>query len=152
VTQPAQHTTEQRLSAAARYLRLALDNDATADARRGYQLVGLALAELPDPGMAGFPALIRDRLGRLLTSDPVLAARAAADIASPAQDDGDVRASLLARSGYQVLLDAGVWTQPPLSDFHLAEVDEGLAEALALHGAPQVPEGIPASHTWWRRP
>ena len=55
MTQPVQHTTEQRVAAAARYLRLALDNDATADARRAYQLVGLALAELPSPGEPAFP-------------------------------------------------------------------------------------------------
>lgn len=147
------HTTEERLSAAARYLRLALDTDSTADARRAYQLVGLALAEVPGGAAQGRPSaeLLRDRLGQLLTSDPVLAARAAADIVTPAQDDGDVTASLWARSGYQLLLDAGVWPQPPLSDFHLADVDDALAEAVAQRPEIAVPAGVPASHSWWRR-
>ncbi len=145
------HSTGDRLAAAGRYLRRALDNDAPDHARRAYELVGQAQAELNGTSLTAPPLrhLLLDELGSLLAGDPVLAARAAVDIATPVQFNEDLLGSLLARSGYQVLLDAGVWEEPPLSDFHLAEVDEALAEAVEHEGGVEVPAGIPATHTWW---
>ena len=148
-----EHSTGQRLAAAARYLRRALDNDATGDARQGYELVGLAQAELePGASLAEPPQReLLDDLEPLLTRNLVLAARAAVDVTTPAQFNRGVLASLLARSGYQVLLDARIWPEPPLSEYHLRDVDESLAEALEEAGAIEVPIGIPPTHTWWRR-
>jgi hypothetical protein len=98
----------------------------------------------------------RAALRRLAGSDPDLMARTAANVTIPLLRHGreGLREALLGRSGYQVLLDLGAWPEPPLSDFHLADVDEALADAVVDEPLrpDEVPDGLPASHRWWRPP
>jgi hypothetical protein len=69
--------------------------------------------------------------------------------------DGVVEA-LLARSGFQVLLDLGVWEECPVDAGHLADVDDELAEAVEERrlddGPLERPVTIPTHHTWWIPP
>ena len=66
-------------------------------------------------------------------------------------DEDALEEALLARTGYQDLLDMRTWPEPPLPAFDLGEVDRELAIVVAeCH--PPVPAGIPPAHTWWRVP
>jgi hypothetical protein len=115
--------------------------------------VGMAEVALGRDSLVSAPraAVQRDALRSSAEAHGDLIARAAANldvrIRQRPDDDGLVDA-LLARTGYQVLLDLGTWPEPPLDDFHLGEVDEELAEAVAA-APPDVPEGVPPSHRWW---
>ncbi len=90
-------------------------------------------------------------LTELFQRDPTLISVAAAvGIVQPwrdHQEDG-LQDSLMARSGYQMLLDRKIWTAPPVDDFHLGEVDEELLEAVREF-PQQRPANLPAAHFWW---
>jgi hypothetical protein len=62
--------------------------------------------------------------------------------------------SLYARSGFQLLLDIGVWDEVPFDRKHLDDVDTDLAEAVGdgkLDAADR-PRDVPPSHSWWLPP
>lgn len=67
--------------------------------------------------------------------------------------DGVVEA-LLARSGFQALLDLGAWPESPVDAGHLADVDDELTEAVEARrleeaGSIERPVSIPTHHSWW---
>ena len=125
-------------------------HDDAGSAINALTFVGMAQRDLGDQPLAATTeaAALKARAA----DHPDLIARAAANLDLPATQrrgqDG-LLDSLYARTGYQLLLDMGTWPEPPLSDFHLGEVDDELAEAVAA-APPEVPPGIPPSHTWWR--
>ena len=56
------------------------------------------------------------------------------------------------RSGYQVLLDAGLWAEPPLDPAELEEVDESIREMVRTVEFPtdeRRPVVVPPGHDWW---
>lgn len=127
-------------------------------ARLGFERIARAEAALGDGSLRSAPEAEeqRDALRRLAAADPPLMARAAANVTTPLVLHGrdGLRDALLARSGYQVLLDLDTWPEPPLSAFHQLDVDEALADAAEEEPLrpDEVPAGLPASHTWWRAP
>lgn len=56
-----------------------------------------------------------------------------------------------ARSGYEALLDAQIWAEPPLNQPSLEEGDEELIDTVNPVGAEtlDVPDDVPHHHTWW---
>lgn len=90
-----------------------------------------------------------------LADHPGLIARAARSLGMFAEMDGAEAfpEMLYARSGYQVLVDAGVWPSHPVRVEHLAESDEEIVDAVAEVGVPDrdIPGWVPASHAWWPR-
>ncbi|GAB1693636.1 hypothetical protein KRM28CT15_54390 [Krasilnikovia sp. M28-CT-15] len=146
----------QQVDAALRELEFAAAHDDAASAINALTRIGLAEAALGSHSLAGprrpedaAEREAADTLRKAAAAQGPLIARAAAnvDVAMRRGDDG-LTDALLARSGYQVLLDLGTWPQPPLDDFHLGEADEELADAVAAN-PPQVPDGIPRTHRWW---
>lgn len=105
------------------------------------------------PASSSDASELRETLRRLAASDPDLLGRAAANAVYPWRDYGGqgLPDALFARSGYQVLLDMGTWPEPPLSAYHLLNVDTELREALSEQPLPsdEVPTGFPETHTWW---
>jgi hypothetical protein len=142
----------QRIESALAELDYAARRDDAAGAINALTYVGLAEAELGGESLASAPraAAQRDELRARAADHPDLIARAAANLdvlIRRRPEDGLVDA-LLARTGYQVLLDLGTWPEPPLDEFHLGETDEELAEAVAA-APPEVPAGVPPAHRWW---
>ncbi|GAB1642222.1 hypothetical protein [Krasilnikovia sp. MM14-A1259] len=139
---------DEQVQAALRELAYAAAHDDAESAINALTRIGLAEAALGPRSLAEVPKAA-DVLRAAAAGHGPLIARAAAnvDVAMRRGDDGLVDA-LLARSGYQVLLDLGTWPQPPLDDFHLGEADEELADAVAAD-PPEVPDGIPHTHRWW---
>lgn len=82
-----------------------------------------------------------------------LVAQAVALLGALAADDGAPALThlLLARSGYQALLDVRAWRTPPLEGIHLQRTDAALVALVRTAGseAPARPRGAPATHTWW---
>ncbi|BFU43192.1 hypothetical protein [Krasilnikovia sp. MM14-A1004] len=142
---------EQHVDAALRELDFAAAHDDAASAINALTRIGLAEAALGPRSLTDAPeaATQREALRAAAGGHGPLIARAAANVDVPMRrgDEGLVDA-LLARTGYQVLLDLGAWAQPPLDDFHLGEADDELADAVAA-GPPEVPDGIPRTHRWW---
>jgi hypothetical protein len=137
----------------------AVATDDVSLARQAFQFLARAESALPEKSLVDAPeaAPIREQLRRLAAADDTeLMARTAANVTRPLSKDWPegLRDALLGRSGYQLLQDMGTWTKPPLSEFHLADVDDDLADATEAHPlAPgEIPAGLPASHTWWWPP
>ncbi|HSK98566.1 MAG TPA: hypothetical protein VK891_18205 [Euzebyales bacterium] len=147
---------EQWVESAVALLERAVAGDDVDAARQAFERIARAEAALGADSLASAPQAEAQRaeLRRLAGADPDLMARTAANVTIPLLRHGrdGLRDALLGRSGYQVLLDLGTWPEPPLSDFHLADVDEALADAVADEPLrpDEVPDGLPASHTWWR--
>jgi len=142
------------LAAALDRLTAAAAQDWPATARTALINVGLAEAALGAESLVTAPSVAAEReaLKAAAADTERLIARAAANIdtlLTQRDDDSALEDALLARTGYQDLLDMGTWPEPPLDDFHLGEVDEELADAVAA-SPPTVPPGIPPEHTWWR--
>jgi hypothetical protein len=92
------------------------------------------------------------RFGPEARPHPLLFDAAAGSIGSLAEmwPDKALPDVLYGRSGYQFLVDADVWDEPPLSAFHLAEVDEALADVVRANGVgTDQPPDAPPSHVWW---
>lgn len=129
--------------------RRAVEQQRATAAIRTLELVGLAALST---GRTTVPESTR----ALLAAHPDLVRGAVAVLGSMSEMYGAevLRSVLLARSGYQVLLDAGVWASAPLDEPSVAEGDEEI-EALAARVAlppDEVPAHVPPSHTWWPRP
>lgn len=96
---------------------------------------------------------ISDQLVMKLTTHAELVGRAAMLIGMHAEMDGArvLTEMLYARSGYQALVDKGLWQDHPGDLTHQEESDEELVEAVAEHGLHEsdLPAGIPESHVWW---
>jgi hypothetical protein len=156
---PDDDAAERSLRAALDTLAYAAQHDSVGHAIQALADLGRAAVWLAPRGLDSSPSSAALRVGA--TEHVELVARAAAALDQPMlrargnedreYEEHGLRTSLFARSGYQVLLDMGVWAEPPLDAFHLAEVDTELADGVAC-APPEVPAGVPASHWWWWRP
>lgn len=155
------------LEAAEAYLERAVVADDAREAIRVLELVGRELLSSGRPrtvvvGGAGAPGdgeggvvTLPDALVSALAAHPGLVARAARSLGMFAEMDGAEAfpEMLYARSGYQALVDAGVWPAHPVRGEHLAESDEEIVDAVAEVGVPDadIPAWVPESHAWWPR-
>lgn len=140
------------LVTARRYLEAAAVQSWSDTARQGLTSVGRAEAALA-ASLLTEPSVASELEGVRAAAAPVgeLVRQAVLTLDSLAldRDDADgLEEALLARTGYQDLLDLGTWPQPPLPASVLGEVDVELA-AVVADRRPRVPAGVPASHTWW---
>ncbi len=137
------------IESAEAYFVRAIQRDSADFAINTLELLGFAAL---DDG-AGGRFQLSDELAMMLSGHPQLVARAAAALGMHCEMDGaDALPSMLyARSGYQALLDMGVWPEPPLDQFHLDESDEEIYELVARVGIPadRAPGSIPSGHSWW---
>ncbi|UZN03703.1 hypothetical protein [Cellulomonas sp. S1-8] len=143
------------LVAARQHLEAAALQNWSDTARQALTCVGRAEAALAS-SLVAEPSVAAEREAVRTAAAAVgeLVRQAALTIDSLAlepDDDDALQEALLARTGYQDLLDMGTWPQPPLPAFDLAEVDRELAVVVARR-RPPVPAGIPAGHTWWQAP
>jgi len=93
-----------------------------------------------------------ERFGPEAGAHPELIDRAANSLGSFAEmwPEDALPDVLYGRSAYQFLVDGGVWAEPPISAFHLAEVDESLADVVREHGVgTDDPPDAPPHHVWW---
>jgi len=129
--------------------RRALSDDDAWAAVTTLELIGRAALAENAPASLRLPV----RFASLLADNSRLVARAASVLGTASEMDGEqaLPQVLYARSGYQALLDAGIWPQPPLDQFHLDESDEEIHALVAQVGVPdsQRPGSVPVGHTWW---
>lgn len=92
----------------------------------------------------------------LLSSHPDIVRGAAAVLGSLSEMYGAemLPKVLYARSGYQALLDAGIWSDPPLDQASLDETDEEIQELVdsTIFPPDEVPPNVPSGHKWWPKP
>ena len=143
------------LIAARKHLEAAVLQNWSATARQALTYVGRAEAAL-ESSLLTEPSVATEReaVRAAAAAAGELVRRAALTIDSLALDTEDEDAleeALLARTGYQDLLDLSTWPEPPLPAFDLDCVDQELAIVVARR-RPPVPAGIPAGHTWWQAP
>ena len=144
----------EHLDTAIRYLAAAAAQNGSDTARQALISVGRAEAALGPESLVTAPSMAaaRDALRSASVEMGELVRQAALTIDSMSleHDNSDaLEEALLARTGYQDLVDMEVWREPPLAPFDLNEIDKELAIVVA-RSAPPVAAGIPPTHTWWR--
>lgn len=131
----------------ASFVRASAKMDALA-VLEGLHLVGRAF-------FSSEPFEVDPDLRVLLVEQPGLARAGAAVLGTLSEMYGAemIEKILYARSGYQALLDAGVWKEPPLDAAQLEESDEDILALVEREGLARdrVPAGVPAHHGWWPR-
>jgi hypothetical protein len=143
----------EHLEIAIRYLTAAVAQNWSDTARQALISVGRAEAALGPESLLTAPSVASEReaLRAAAASTGELVRQAALTIDSLAlepDDEDALEEALLARTGYQDLLDMGTWPSPPLPAFDLTEVDRELATVVTKASPPR-PAGIPPPHTWW---
>lgn len=98
--------------------------------------------------------VIPEAFRRLILQHPDLVRGAAAVLGVFAEMYGRemIAKILYARSGYQALLDAGLWAEAPLEPAELEEVDEEIREMVRTVEFPtdeRRPKAVPPEHDWW---
>jgi hypothetical protein len=98
--------------------------------------------------------VVPEAFGKLLLQHPNVVRRATAVLGVLAEMYGSemIAQILYARSGYQVLLDAGLWAEPPVDPAEVVEVDEAICEKVQTVEFPadeRRPKAVPPGHDWW---